>query len=95
MTCGCGCGEVTPIVAFNDAKRGYVKGEHYKFIQGHNQRKLRQPHERPPSEFVKPDAPPSWWTIAPPKGFMNQCLAHEPRMRASRENQYVLVRTLQ
>jgi SH3-like domain-containing protein len=36
--CECGCGEATPIAAKSDKRRGYVKGEHTRFLAGHSQR---------------------------------------------------------
>lgn len=33
--CHCGCGQKTNIVPLNDASRGYVKGEPFRFIRGH------------------------------------------------------------
>jgi len=34
--CQCGCGMTTGVVPQTHRKRGLVKGEHYRFIQGHN-----------------------------------------------------------
>lgn len=36
MFCGCGCGRETEIVVKTDSSRGVVKGEHRRFISGHN-----------------------------------------------------------
>ena len=38
MKCKCGCGEVTPIAIKTDARRGYKKGEHTRYLPGHVQR---------------------------------------------------------
>lgn len=37
----CGCGEDAPIADRNDRKRGRVKGEPLRFVQGHNRRRER------------------------------------------------------
>lgn len=39
--CQCGCGETTPIAPQNYRARGIRKGDHYKFVHGHN-RKLNK-----------------------------------------------------
>lgn len=36
--CQCGCGQLAPISTFNNATRGYVKGEPCRYICGHHQR---------------------------------------------------------
>ncbi len=36
--CECGCGQVAPIAKKTNRKRGWVKGEPLRFIQGHNGR---------------------------------------------------------
>lgn len=33
--CGCGCKSITPIATKSDARRGYKKGEHTKYLPGH------------------------------------------------------------
>lgn len=33
--CGCGCGFTTPVATKTDARRGYKKGEHVKYMPGH------------------------------------------------------------
>lgn len=35
MLCECGCGQRTAIAPANDARRGHVKGEAFRFIHGH------------------------------------------------------------
>lgn len=37
-TCHCGCGEITPVITKNNTKRGYVVGEHRKYVKGHHNR---------------------------------------------------------
>lgn len=37
-TCECGCGEVTPIAKKTKSSLGHKKGEHIRFISGHNSR---------------------------------------------------------
>jgi hypothetical protein len=41
--CECGCGEPAPIAPKNNTKRGYVKGQPFRFVVGHN----------PPSEHFR------------------------------------------
>ena len=36
--CECGCGEITTIAKLTDWRRGYVRGQHCKFIKGHQNR---------------------------------------------------------
>ena len=38
MKCLCGCNQTTPIAIKSDARRGYKKGEHTKYLPGHVQR---------------------------------------------------------
>jgi hypothetical protein len=38
--CACGCGETTPVANKTDARRGYKKGEHTKYMPGHVQRTM-------------------------------------------------------
>lgn len=38
MLCGCGCGQETKLVKITDVRRGIVKGEPRRFLQGHNRR---------------------------------------------------------
>jgi hypothetical protein len=33
--CQCGCGAKTKISTSNDARHGYIKGQHRKYISGH------------------------------------------------------------
>lgn len=37
--CGCGCGEETAVIPKNHAERGYVKGENYEYLAGHQGRR--------------------------------------------------------
>ena len=39
--CECGCGQQTKVIMANCASRGYVKGEHYSFVDGHQNRGRR------------------------------------------------------
>lgn len=39
--CFCGCGGITPIADATRRRKGYVKGEHVRWIQGHQTRKPR------------------------------------------------------
>lgn len=36
--CQCGCGESTPIAAGTDRRRGWIKGQPIRFVDGHNKR---------------------------------------------------------
>ena len=36
--CHCGCGEVTNLMPWNDPQRGWIKGQHYRFVHNHNSR---------------------------------------------------------
>lgn len=36
--CMCGCGAATPRATYHRPRRGYVKGQHVRFISGHNAR---------------------------------------------------------
>lgn len=38
MACQCGCGQITRVAPNNNKRRGWIKGEHIKFVQGHNSR---------------------------------------------------------
>ena len=38
MFCQCGCGQITKVAENNNRQRGWNKGEHIKFVQGHNSR---------------------------------------------------------
>lgn len=38
MFCQCGCGQITRVAPNNNKRRGWIKGEHIKFVQGHNSR---------------------------------------------------------
>lgn len=38
MTCGCGCGQITPINKVNHRAKGRIKGQHCQFILGHSLR---------------------------------------------------------
>lgn len=40
--CECGCGAATRPARQSDSKRGYVKGQPYRFVPGHNQRLKRR-----------------------------------------------------
>lgn len=39
MTCGCGCGERTPLAGRTDSRKGWVKGQPMRFIRHHHLRK--------------------------------------------------------
>jgi len=39
--CQCGCGGLAPLSPYNDASRGYVKGQPMRYIKGHHQRSKR------------------------------------------------------
>lgn len=39
--CECGCGMPTKIMKQSDTKRGYVRGQHHRFVPGHNARRER------------------------------------------------------
>lgn len=39
--CKCGCGERTKAPKYNQARRGYVAGEPYDYIVGHNNRRFK------------------------------------------------------
>jgi hypothetical protein len=39
--CECGCGELTVLAKWTDKRRGTIKGEPLKFLQGHNKRGIR------------------------------------------------------
>lgn len=39
MYCHCGCGQITNLVRLTDNRRGIRRGEHRKYIMGHNARK--------------------------------------------------------
>lgn len=39
MYCECGCGQITSVVKRNDKSKGWVKGQHQRFIRGHQARK--------------------------------------------------------
>ena len=41
--CECGCGQVTKMAIQTDKKRGKIKGEHNKFITGHNSKGKNNP----------------------------------------------------
>ena len=41
--CQCGCGQPTPIISQTEKKRGFVKGEHRRFVSGHNARGSNHP----------------------------------------------------
>jgi hypothetical protein len=43
--CMCGCGQITSISPKNDVHRGFVRGEHVRFIQNHHLR-LANPAKR-------------------------------------------------
>jgi len=38
--CECGCGQQTTIITKNDTKQGYIKGNYFKFLNGHNRKGL-------------------------------------------------------
>jgi len=40
--CECGCGGVTEIIKDNDKTRSRVKGNHYRFLYGHNRKSKRK-----------------------------------------------------
>jgi hypothetical protein len=39
--CECGCGQPAPIAKYSDKKRGYIKGQPVRFINGHQRRNIR------------------------------------------------------
>lgn len=45
--CGCGCGRTTPIAAKTHSRRGYVAGEHVRFLPGHARRAVHLPTPHP------------------------------------------------
>lgn len=49
--CACGCGGITPVYNQTNKRRGIIRGEHAKFIRGHNQQKLPTPYET--GEIIK------------------------------------------
>lgn len=52
--CHCGCGQPTKIIAMNDAKRGRVKGQPYRFITGHGSRRSEKKRY---TRIFQPDSP--------------------------------------
>lgn len=50
--CECGCGQITSIAKSNNARFGYVKGQHVRFMRGHRR------HRRPP--WGSPEARPEF-----------------------------------
>lgn len=38
--CACGCGKDAPLIERTNTAKGHVKGDHHKFISGHNTRLL-------------------------------------------------------
>lgn len=57
--------------------------------------RLRQPHERPPSQTVKTADTLNWWATAPREGFSAVAGQHETRMRESKEARSVALKLLQ
>ena len=51
--CVCGCGEKTPIAKETDRRRNIKKGEHFKFIHGHNSRLKRRGDTRMQGGYVQ------------------------------------------
>jgi hypothetical protein len=39
MYCECGCGQITNKAKCNDSRLGHVKGQHYRFVKNHHNRK--------------------------------------------------------
>ena len=58
--CACGCGQETGVIEKTDARKGWVKGEHYRFVNGHNARVER--NERSISNFGDGAPDPHDWT---------------------------------
>lgn len=81
--CGCGCGEVTNVASRTTTARGVVKGQHFRYIMGHNRRSS-------PVEYLEEDHghdTPCWvWQRAknqygyaiqkPPRGSERSWLVH-------------------
>ena len=51
--CMCGCGEKTPIAKETDRRKNIKKGEHLKFIHGHNSRLKRRGNTRIQNGYVQ------------------------------------------
>lgn len=41
--CQCGCGQRTSLIPQSSSSRGYVRGQHYRYIVGHNNRGNKRP----------------------------------------------------
>jgi hypothetical protein len=61
--CECGCGGVTPIASQTDARRGYQKGQHQRYLRYHN-----APSAKPPQtpdaaldKYLTPGGPADCW----------------------------------
>jgi len=58
-------------------------------------RRLRQPHERPPSRQIAADTPPSWWVGLDRQALAIEAEARANAMRATKEYTYIPFRMLQ
>lgn len=58
--CGCGCGKSTLVIPRSDAKRGLVRGEHFRFRRGHSLAKTRPIETRFWGKVTKGDGCWEW-----------------------------------
>lgn len=68
--CACGCGEETKIAPMTSSRSGAVKGEHFRFLYGHNGRS-RPDHPARGGVRSKPWGPHMW--SVEDRGFSSPC----------------------
>jgi len=70
--CACGCGELTPVWQRNDFAKGRRKGEHARYVPGHQWRNRRTPASQRfwrKVDVATPDACWIWRGYVMPNGY--------------------------
>lgn len=67
--CQCGCGQQTDVAEKNDTRGGYVKGQPYRFVQGHHHRPLADRFWEKVDKSGGPDACWPWLGGQYPSGY--------------------------